>query len=268
MADGTGHFALELPTLLSDIEHPIHARAIVGGSPQPESNKVGLTVDPGLLVDPVHILVTSRGITQHLRDGAGYANLGGRIWLRTGDVLDLSIPISCTNVISTDLYIAGLLATSLTNSQSDVWVGSAIPPSAGTFAITAKINCNGSVEPVALFEGLIDPDGYVYELSLGTDSRIAGAQVTCYELVDGSRAGWELWNGAIWGQQNPQTTAADGYYSFFTLPGTYKVRVTAPGYHQYESPELVVVDAPVHHNVGLEPWARVYLPLVVRSASD
>lgn len=273
-ADDTGAFAIELPNPLSyaglarspsGIEHPIHARAIVEGNPMPDSNMVYLTVDPSLIVDPVHVLVTARGVTQHLRDDAGYANLGGRIWLRTGDSLGLSVPISCTNVISADLYVGGLYAADMADSGDDVWVGSLMAPASGTFAISTKINCAGVVQSIDLFTGLIDPDGYVYDASVGTAQRIAGAEVTCYELVDEVNDIWQVWNGAIWGQENPQFTGADGYYSFFTLPGTYQVQVHADDYAYYVSPALVVVDEPVHHNVPLGPVYPVYLPLITRN---
>ena len=58
---------------------------------------------------------------------------------------------------------------------------------------------------------------------------MAGATVTCYELVDEASSCWEVWDGAFWGQTNPQTTGADGYYSFFTLPGKYKIEVARNG---------------------------------------
>ena len=273
LADGTGQFAIEIPAPLSrgeellraTSEHAIHARAVVGGEPQPDSNTLLLTVDPSLIVDPVHILITSRGITQHLRDDAGLANLGGQTWTRTSDPIDVSIPISCTEVISANLLVGGLFATSLADSGDNVWVGTAVPPASGYYAVSAKINCGGDVEIVELFSGLIDPDGYVYNANLGIDHRVAGATVTCYELTDEVAETWQVWNGAIWGQQNPQVVGSDGYYSFFTLPGQYYVEVTAPRYLDYQSPILEVVNEPVHHNVPLEPWGSVYLPLVLRN---
>jgi len=267
-ADADGSFTFDIPTPLNTGNHDLHAVSTVSDTLGPSSNMVHLTVSPTLLVDPVHILLTSRGVTQHLRDESGYANLGGRIWTRTGDAVAVAIPISCTNVYTADLYVGGVLATSLLDSGDNVYVGAYTPPGSGAYSVDLKVRCEGPAGPVHtlnLLTGLIDPDGYVYDAEQGPDYRLAGATVTCYELIDEDNDLWQVWNAAIWEQVNPQTTAADGYYSFFTLPGKYKVHVTAPGYWEYESPVLTVVDAPVHHNVGLRLIRYVYLPLVVRN---
>lgn len=252
-ADASGNFTFNLSTPLASGAHELHAIAEVAGVAGPASNTIYLTVDPSLPVDPVHILLTARGQTQHLRDESGSANLGGRVWTRTGDTVSISIPISYTQVYTADLYIGGVYATSLLDSGDGVYVGSYSPPGNGTYSVDLHVRTEGANGPLFktnILTGLIDPDGYVYDANLGLDHRIAGATVTCYELVDGE---WKYWPAAIWEQLNPQTTVSDGYYAFFTLPGSYKVVVSAPGYRPYESPILTVVDAPVRHNVPLEP---------------
>lgn len=62
---------------------------------------------------------------------------------------------------------------------------------------------------------------------------------------------------------NPQTTLEDGHYSFYVPPGTYRVVAEKEGYPTYTSPGLVVVSAPVRHNIPLG-W-RIYLPVVLRN---
>jgi plastocyanin len=52
---------------------------------------------------------------------------------------------------------------------------------------------------------------------------------------------------------NPQTTGLDGYYSFFTPAGTYRVQVAADGYQGHVSPDLVVTNEPVEYDVYLAP---------------
>jgi len=69
-------------------------------------------------------------------------------------------------------------------------------------------------------------------------------------------------NAGIWEQQNRHVTAADGYYSFFTLPGKKKVVAALPGYWLYESPILTVVDELVHRSIGPKRLGTVY-PLLV-----
>lgn len=265
-ANANGEFTFVTPVLAAG-SYQFHAASKVGAVVGPDSNIVNLTVDPTLYVDPVHILLTTRGQTQHLRDESGYANLGGQIWTRTGDSVAISIPISYTNIYTADLYVGAIYETSLLDSGNDIYVGTYTPPSSGNYAVSLKFRGDGPAGPihtVDILTGLIDPDGYVYDADLGLDHRISGAVVTCYELVEESPPAWLSWNGAIWDQINPQTTVADGYYAFFTLPGKYKVKVSAPGYVDYESPVLTVVDEPVHHNVPLLTAKYVYLPMIMR----
>ncbi|MBN2392831.1 MAG: hypothetical protein JXR84_19020 [Anaerolineae bacterium] len=263
-----GHFTFAITQPLTTGLHLLHAAATVSNTIGPNSNIVHLTVSPPLLVDPVHILLTSRGITQHLRDESGYANLGGRIWTRSGDVVAVAIPIRDTDLYKAELYVGGVLATQLLNRGDGVYVGTYSPPTSGSYAVVIKLQYEssmGTIYDITLLTGLIDPDGYVYDVEKGTDYRISGAIVTCYELVDETNDRWQVWNAAAWEQTNPQTVSADGYYSFFTLPGKYKIAVSAAGYTEYESPVLTVLDAPVHHNIGLRLIRYVYLPLVIRS---
>ena len=59
----------------------------------------------------------------------------------------------------------------------------------------------------------------------------------------------------------------DGYYSFYTPVGTYRVTAEKEGYTAYTSPDLEVIDAPVRYNIPLVsiPLGHlVYLPVVVR----
>lgn len=270
-ADSTGRFSFDLGLGAAETgpgratSHELHAVAIVGGVAGPASNVLFLTVDPTLRVDPVHIMLTTREVTQHLRDNSGYANLGGQVWTRTGDVVEVSIPIACTDLYDADLYVGGVLATSLIGTGNDVHVGAYTPPTSGSYQLDLHVRCGSPTAPVEtinLLTGLIDPDGYVYDLESGLDYRLSGASITCYELVDEASDTWQVWNGGVWGQQNPQRTASDGYYSFFTLPGTYKILASLPGYWPYESPPLTVIDEPVHHNVGLASLPAIYLPLV------
>ena len=42
---------------------------------------------------------------------------------------------------------------------------------------------------------------------------------------------WVVWDGAPYGQTNPQTTDQQGSFSLFLPPGKYYLQATAPGYH-------------------------------------
>lgn len=266
-ANMLGYFSFNVSPALTPGTYNFYAVSTVNGDTGPDSNTVHLTIDPTLPVDPVHILITTAVGAQHLRDASGYANLGGRIWTRTGETIGVSIPISYTDVYSADLYVGGLFATNLLDSGDNTYVGTYLPPTNGSYQLVLKFRGGAPGDPVqtiTILTGLIDPDGYVYDAELGEDYRVAGAVVTCYQLIDETNNIWGVWNAAVWNQINPQTVGADGYYAFFTLPGKYKVFATAPGYWDYESPILTVVDEPVHHNVALQRIYASYLPVITQ----
>jgi plastocyanin len=101
-------------------------------------------------------------------------------------------------------------------------------------------------------EILIDPEGTVYDLDTGQE--VEGAEVACYEAQsDDEGTHYGLWPADEYAQENPQTTGTDGYYSFFTPAGTYRVGVDKDGYQSHLSGDLVVVDEPVEYDVYLAP---------------
>ena len=125
---------------------------------------------------------------------------------------------------------------------------------------------------VKCHEMLIDPAGYVYDVEIAgseyewpsippDESLITDATVTALQRT-GDDA-WERWAAEETGQVNPQVTDevtedrinVPGYYAFYVPAGQYQVNATAPGYADYTSPILTVIDSPVFHNVGMQPSA-------------
>lgn len=110
---------------------------------------------------------------------------------------------------------------------------------------------------------LIDPDGYVFDVTQGFDPQdptahaIPGVTVTLYELVP-EWGGWTPWPAHLYNNQvNPQVTGADGYFAFFTPPGQYYLQVDGkPGYQPWRSPVITVVNEIVHVNVPVTPWTE------------
>jgi plastocyanin len=107
---------------------------------------------------------------------------------------------------------------------------------------------------------LIDPDGYVFDGTLGFDPEnptnhvLPGSTVTAYEYVP-STDSWRPWPAHLYNDQvNPQIVGANGYFAFFTPPGRYYLQVAAPaGYQSWRSPVVEVVNEIVHVNVPLTP---------------
>lgn len=159
---------------------------------------------------------------------------------------------------------------------SSTWVianGTRYNPSGGTtnipsFSIPAASGavefhgvCSGS-ELVDTGTILVDPDGFVFDVTKGfmeSDPSkqfvLQGAKVTLM-VSEPSLGGWVQWPAHLYANQiNPQITGSDGYYSFYTPPGDYYVRVTdLDGFQSWRSPLITVVDKLVHLNVPLTPF--------------
>jgi Right handed beta helix region len=120
----------------------------------------------------------------------------------------------------------------------------------------------------------IDPDGYVFNSTLGFDPLnptqhvIPGARVTCMVLLPGW-GGWVPWPAHLYGGQiNPQVVGSNGYFAFFTPPGQYYIQVDGPsGYQSYRSPVVTVVNEIVHVNIPLTPAISGSSPIYTLQSS-
>lgn len=165
-------------------------------------------------------------------------------------------------------------SSGVTDPPSSVWViadgvrydASSSPPWY-TFAITGGAHsvrfyaqCGSNV---VSSEGtvLIDPDGYIFDVTQGFDPlsptlhAVSGVTVTAYVSMP-QWGGWVPWPAHLYNNQiNPQVTGEDGYFAFFTPPGDYYLQVEGkPGYQSWRSPVIQVVNEIVHVNVPLTPW--------------
>lgn len=115
-------------------------------------------------------------------------------------------------------------------------------------------------EPIHDRPVLIDPDGYVFNATLGFDPQnptqhvIPGAKVTCMAYLPGW-GGWVPWPAHLYENQvNPQVVGSNGYFAFFTPAGQYYIQVDGPaGYQSWRSPVVTVVNEIVHVNIPLTP---------------
>ncbi|MDD3268516.1 MAG: S-layer homology domain-containing protein [Syntrophomonadaceae bacterium] len=101
---------------------------------------------------------------------------------------------------------------------------------------------------------LIDPDGYVFDSTQGWGQVVPGATVTCM-MYDEANQAWMQWPAELYEEQvNPQTVGEDGYFAFFTPPGTYRLVVENPSpYQKWISPDLTVINEIVHQNIPYVP---------------
>jgi len=63
---------------------------------------------------------------------------------------------------------------------------------------------------------------------------------------------------------NPQVTGSDGRYGWDVIMGCWFVEVSAPGYFTRYSAVVGVPPEVTDLDIQLEPWAKVYLPIVLR----
>jgi plastocyanin len=259
--DALGNWSYQVVWL--DGEHSIFAVAEYGGMTSLPSAYVVVKVDTGLSWSPISLTFTDAfGHVTRPRDSEGRMDeTGWRIRLRPYMTYTVSVKLCCTdpNAVVT-LQAPGVTPTvQLTDPDGNhiytatFKTGSQASLSSGVLRLCVTCylirRCSdGTV--------LIDPEGVVFDVTQGMSSLIAGASVTCYQgQTSGGTTTYDVWDAGAFGQINPQTTASDGYYSFFTPAGTYQIGVTKSGYQSYRSMDIIVTNTPVEFNVPLTPIA-------------
>jgi len=120
---------------------------------------------------------------------------------------------------------------------------------------------------------LIDPDGYVFDVTQGLSVTASTVDTATGQIIPTSVTntlmgitvtamvsmpqwgGWVPWPAHLYDNQvNPQVTGQNGYFAFFTPPGDYYLQVDGiAGYQSWRSPVVHVISEIVHVNVPLTP---------------
>ncbi|HRJ40706.1 MAG TPA: right-handed parallel beta-helix repeat-containing protein, partial [Caldilineaceae bacterium] len=217
---------------LPDSQHIFTATVETGYGISP-ATAYTLTVNSSLCYDPVGVTFQQGYVIQHLDDGTGCADPNGALTLRLVPSIPTTVTVPATQgpvtlkVNNVDFPLAA--------AGDGRYTVSFIPPS-GLTVMVLQLPC-GNVQ----INATIDPDGYVYDAEKGLDTKLPGATVTLY-YTDTVRSRWVEWPAAVYDQINPQTTAVDGYFSFFVPPGDYQLRVSRPGFIDFQSETITVVD--------------------------
>ncbi len=268
--DDWNRWQLAAGQALADASHVVTATATTAWGTSTEA-ELDLTVNSALCYDPVGVTLTQEQVVQHPRDTNGCVDpahdLEINLWPSKPVTVGVPVAVSTATV-----YVeVNSVRYDLSDPDTDgLFTGGFTTPAAGSLVILLVVNCGAG--PATMQVGsTIDPDGYVYDAALAASSgiteTIAGVTVTLH-VSDTVRHRWVIWSASLYGQANPQVTAGDGYFAFFTPPGQYRLVADgrAQGYEMYESPALTVVDEPIRYNVPLWPRSeRIYLPLVVRN---
>jgi hypothetical protein len=107
---------------------------------------------------------------------------------------------------------------------------------------------------------IVDPEGYVYKMNNGEETRISNAQVSIYWQNPKTNI-YELWPASNFRQTNPQITDVTGRYAFLVPPGTYKLEVIADSYLDYKGESFKVEEGKgVFINIELKEkmsWLKI-----------
>ena len=257
-AGGSGYFRPEM--VLLDGEHTIYGVAHLNGHDAVGEER-RVIVNSALSFDPLSIRfkLDGGGYDRPTDDAGRTDESGWSIDLLANRLYTASVRLCCDSpTAQVTLDLSGTVLALTDPDGNHVYEASFTTSAKGSIVTsTLTVDCNGD-----LFETqapvLIDPDGVVYDINTGAP--LSGALVTCMQngidtasSASGASDSYNVWPAADFGQLNPQTTKTDGYFSFFTPAGIYRLDVSKSGYQPYRSPDLQVVSTPVRHDVPLTP---------------
>ncbi|MEO7703905.1 MAG: carboxypeptidase regulatory-like domain-containing protein [Thermoflexales bacterium] len=238
---------------LANGPHVLSATSTISAMVSPASNLMNITVDGSLTWSPLSMrFIDAMGGWHRPQDANGRTDVGGWLLaLKANAVYTIEVRSCCAGDPNAGISVSfGPTDTVvLTDPDNDglftgvYTTGARTPPS----SMTVSALCFGIIK-TSDGQVLIDPYGNVTDAI--SNQLLSGALVTNYEKQGSLYA---VWDAAAFSQINPQTTAADGYYSFFTPPGTYQIGVTRSGYQNHRSADIVVTNALVRYDVALYP---------------
>lgn len=248
---------------LEDGTHDLYAIARLDDISSLKSRTKTVIVDSSLVYDPLSVVfVDENGNHRRPRDENGRTDAAGwGLHLRPNTEYVVAVRVCCGDPnASVTLDIPGVGVVELLYSEErDRFIGEFttgdIADEPSSEAMSLSITCDGTTYT---FDGtiLIDPEGVVYDVYTG--QLLAGANVACMEAQANAATGnsattFALWDAEAFGQINPQSTLADGYFSFWTPQGTYQLEVSRDGYQSYRSWDIQVIDELVRYDVPLSP---------------
>lgn len=257
-ADKTGYW--NHVATVADGDHELFVVARRDGLTSAPSRTSFFTVDPSLVWSPLSLRFTDEhGRSYRPVDASGRTDESGwTVHLRPNRTYTVTVQLCCTVAeASAQLRIGEETVIDLFDPDGDgvyagtFTVGEEITSTA-TFAILAQC---GATSAEGSGMALIDPEGVVHDVRSGAP--LAAATVACLEGQPASNGSpdalFTLWPAADYGQINPQVTAADGYFSFFTPVGVYRLEAALSGYQPYRSTDIQVIDEAVRYDIPLTP---------------
>jgi plastocyanin len=255
-ADANGAFTYQLQNL-SDGRHTIRLEAAQF------SRTLVIDVDSGLKIDPLSLVFTdSQGRNFHPRTlGWPQDTSSATVNLRAGETYQVGIDSCIGNRNGQiDLTLDDTLTIALIEDNADgrYTASFTYEPPVQSAALAATGELRFDVIDGSTRQSFTAP---LNSLTLGTvsDARsgqpLADASVTALEAQeanDGTTL-YSAWPAEALGQANPQTTGADGTYSFSALGASSRLEVAHNGYQLYRSGAIDTSAGILNQNVALTP---------------
>lgn len=265
---GTQHASFSFtPVNLDDGTYAVLARATDAGGNITATPSVQLVIDrQPPVVGGVVIALGPQVLTP---DGRGV--------ITTIPNVNLSITTSTTGGATTlDIQAvnaykprSGIVASFAMHQVDDssLWNGTLSFNQAGSYQLLAyAIDGAGNTTTRVVANVIVTSPGR----TLTATGPIEHAAVTAYYL-DPDTNNWTPWDGQPFGQQNPQTTDAHGFFTLFLPAGTYYLHAEAAGYQSVNSQTFTVSEPSAITNTlylgsapHLGPWQLPWLNLAVQ----
>lgn len=164
--------------------------------------------------------------------------------------LDQKITLSLVGgPITVDIKSNNQMFSLTKNTDNGLWSGVLNFDKPGVYPlVVSSIDGAGNKSERTLHSIAVLPQGSITHAG----KPVANATVTIY-YFDPLTKNFVIWDGASYGQKNPQKTDSKGKYAFFMPSGTYYLEVNAPTFRTLKS-NIFIVDQsiPVYNNLVLE----------------
>ncbi len=144
------------------------------------------------------------------------------------------------------------------STSSELWSGIFAFDEAGSYTLWARgVDGAGNKTSRELGQALVYPTSKV--VSKTTGSPIEGAKVTL-NYFDSETSTWVVWDGASFGEKNPQTTNGRGEFNFYIPEGKYYLKTEAANFNTSTS-EIFVLDKSLNLSATVELKPAIQLKL-------
>lgn len=196
---------------------PNQTQPPIPNQPQPTPEGQTITIHP--------LFYGAGGTVQLIPDASG------EFGAPAGSAVLIVVPIADLGALPDKAYatINGSSYNLVLSSDGTSYEGTFVVPSPGLYPVSVAMTFQGGGAAVSNFTLRSQAGGQVVEETvLGpSDTPVPGANVTLFVEQNGV---WVVWNGAPFGQANPQVIGPDGGFLFVVPNGRYYVQVEKDGY--------------------------------------